>query len=161
MKKDKNIDQFIRKNLNVEKTPLNFSNKIMHQIYASEKVEEKALTSLLQKHTLKNPSVNFTSKVLLQIQAESKSVIYQPVISKKAWYLILSIFMFFIFYVFFYMDNTSTEPNVADTYLLKIESLFSFNFMGLISSPIFALSIFALSTLLFLDNMFRDRSFSS
>ena len=56
MKKDKNLDKFLKENINIERSSLDFTNKVMQQIVADEKNKEKALFSLLQKNLLEEPA---------------------------------------------------------------------------------------------------------
>ncbi len=161
MKQDKSINKFIKEGLEVENTSLDFSKNVMQQIYALDIEKEKALTSLLQKYTLEEPLINFTSNILSKVHLNSKASVYQPVISKKVWYIILAVVMLFISYVFFSLGDTSIQSNIVNSYLIKLENLFSFNLPTLLTSPIFALSIFALSSLLFLDYFLQKRKLSS
>jgi len=160
MKQDKNIDKFIKEGLEVENTSLDFSDYVMQHIHALDIEKEKALTSLLQKHTLEKPSINFTSSILSKIQLNSKTSVYQPVIGAKAWYFIFSGITLFIFYVFLYFGDASSQSNFVSDNLIKWENLFSFNLPPLFTSPLFALSIFALSSLLFLDYFLQKRKLS-
>lgn len=161
MKQDKSVDKFIKEGLEAENTSLGFSDKVMQQIYALDIEKEKALTSLLQKYTLQEPSLNFTTNVLSKIHVTSKVPIYQPVISKKIWYVIFTMVILVISYVFFSLGDTSIQSSIVNSSLIKLENLFSFNLPTLLTSPIFALSIFALSSLLFLDYFLQKRKLSS
>ena len=69
MKEDKNIEKLIRDNLNMEQVPQDFTNKIMDKIEVLDQQEERALSSLMNKHVIESPSVNFTSKVMASIEA--------------------------------------------------------------------------------------------
>ena len=42
MKEDKNIDKFIKQNINIEKPSLDFSNKVMSKVKALELKKEKS-----------------------------------------------------------------------------------------------------------------------
>ena len=64
MKENKNIDKFIKQNINIEKPSLDFSNKVMSQVKAIELNNEKAFSSLMQKNLLETPSVNFTTNIM-------------------------------------------------------------------------------------------------
>jgi len=157
---NKNIDKFIREGFEIENTSLDFSNKVMHQIHALDTAKEKALTSLLQKHTSEKASINFTKNVLIHIDIASKSTNYQPVIGKKAWAVILSIFIAIIFYIASFIEVSPKQLKIVNESISKLGDLFSFNLPEIIISPILALSLFALSTLLFLDYFLRNRKYS-
>lgn len=155
MKQDKKIDKFIKQNLSPENPSAEFSSNIMQQINSLEKINEKALASLLNKHTLEKPSLNFTSKLMQEISAVSKVSVYQPVISKKVWFLIISTILLLVVLAVFNFENTPSQFNYVDVVASKIDGLFSFKMPALISSPILALSMFALSSLLFLDRFLQ------
>ncbi|MEN8124430.1 MAG: hypothetical protein ABFR32_04805 [Bacteroidota bacterium] len=161
MEKDsKNIDKIIQENLDIKNPSLDFTDKVMQQVLTSEVNEEKALTSLLQKHTLETPSLDFTSKVMLGLPQNSSAFVYQPVIGKKTWYFISLIFILLVIYISFNLDTTPKQSEILIPYLIKIKSIFSFNMPDILTSPLFALSMFALSTLLLIDYFIRNRRFS-
>ncbi len=159
-KNSRNIEKFIKQNMEIEKPSLEFTEKVMDQVLASESKKEKALASLIQKHTLNKPSLDFTSKVMISLPQNSPAFVYQPVIGKKAWYLILFSLLLIGVYVFFSADSTPTQTNIINAYITKFGSLFSFKMPYIFTSPLFALSIFALSSLLLLDYFIRNRRFS-
>lgn len=161
MKQEKKIDDFIKEGLEVENTSLNFSNIVMQQIQALDLEKEKALTSLLQKYTLKEPSLNFTTNVLSEIHLNSKTSVYQPVISKKVWYVIFSIVILVVSYVLFSLEGASSQSNMINLNLIKLANVFSFNLPKLLATPLFTLSLFALTSLLFLDYFLQKRKLSS
>lgn len=161
MKQEKKIDDFIKEGLEVENTSLNFSNIVMQQIQALDLEKEKALTSLLQKYTLKEPSLNFTTNVLSEIHLNSKTSVYQPVISKKVWYAIFSIVILVVSYVLFSLEGASSQSNMINLNLIKLANVFSFNLPKLLATPLFTLSLFALTSLLFLDYFLQKRKLSS
>lgn len=152
----KNIDKIIKQNMDIEKPSLEFTEKVMHQILASESIREKALISLLQKHTLKEPSIDFTSKVMSILPKNSHVFVYKPVISKNVWYLLAVGFILMVVYIFLNADDIVTSE-LLNSYIAKIGTVFSFKIPNLLISPIFALSMFALSSLLLLDYFLRNR----
>jgi hypothetical protein len=58
---------------------------------------------------IKNPSFDFTSKVMSQVTAlqESKITTYEPLISKKSWFVISTGFLALIVYLVFSTETTS------------------------------------------------------
>lgn len=155
----KNIDKFIKQNLKIEETSLNFSSNVMEQIYAVDLKKKKALSSLMQKHVIEEPSINFTSNVLSTIEQKSKVSVYQPVIGKKAWIFIGSLIIFIFVYALFNIGSPA-QNSIIDNFFLKIHDYFSFEFPSISISPLFTLSIFALSSLLCLDYFLRNRRLS-
>jgi len=159
MKQDKNIDKFIKQSLSSEKPSSDFSANVMQQINALELENEKALSSLLQKHTLEKPSLNFTSKIMQEIGAREKIGSYQPVIGKKVWFVIFSIILVVVIFTIFNFNNTPSEMTYIDAFISKMSSSFSFKMPALITSPILALSMLALSSFLFLDKFLHRKEY--
>jgi len=161
MKKDKNLDKFLKENINIERSSLDFTNKVMQQIVADEKNKEKALFSLLQKNLLEEPSADFTSNIMSLLKPYAKTSVYTPVIGKKVWILITSLFISVLAYTIFNLEITQTYFTGLDQYIPSFNMDFSFNLPPILTSPLFAMSIFALSSLLFLDYFIRNRRFAS
>ena len=161
MKEDKNIDKFIKQNINIEKPSLDFSNKVMSQVKALELKKEKAFSSLLQKNLIETPSLDFTANIMSAINQDSKASVYIPVIGKKAWLLIASFVLVLLSYTIFNLELTQPYFQDLDKYIPSYDLDFSIVLPPLLTSPLFAISIFALSSLLFLDYFIRNRSLSS
>ena len=155
--KDKNIDNFIRKNIEIQEASMDFSENVMEQIYALDLEKDKALSSLMQKHILDAPSINFTSRVMASIEQKSEIKTYQPVIGKKVWVLISSVIAIIFIFTFLKLDFTATEHIYLENIQSKVSNLFVFEYPSLNISPLFGLGIFALSSLLFLDYFIRNR----
>jgi hypothetical protein len=155
--KDKNIDNFIRKNIEIQEASMDFSENVMEQIYALDLKKDKALSSLMQKHILDAPSINFTSRVMASIEQKSEIKTYQPVIGKKVWVLISSVIAIIFIFTFLKLDFTATEHIYLENIQSKVSNLFVFEYPSLNISPLFGLGIFALSSLLFLDYFIRNR----
>ena len=161
MKEGKNIDKLIKQNLNIEKPSLDFSNKVMYQVKAFELKKERAFSSLIQKNQLETPSIDFTSNVMSVIYQDSKVSVYTPVIGKKAWFLIASFILILLSYTIFNLEVTQPYFTGLDKYIPSYDLDLSFNLPPILTSPLFAISIFALSLLLFLDYFVRNRSYFS
>jgi len=155
--KDKNIDNFIKQNLDIQEPSKDFSGNVMEQIYALDLEKDKALSSLMQKHVLETPSINFTSRLMASIEQQSKITAYKPVIGKKVWFLISSVVVFIFVYTFLKLDFTATKHVYLENLQSKVNNLFVFEYPSLDISPIFGLGIFALSSLLFVDYFIRNR----
>ena len=52
---------------------------------------EKLVEHMMKESSLESPSPDFTQRVMAEILAteKSKALVYKPVISKKAWFIIL------------------------------------------------------------------------
>ena len=155
--KDKNIDDFIKQNLDIQEPSKDFSGNVMEQIYALDLKKDKALSSLMQKHVLEAPSINFTSRLMASIEQQSKITAYKPVIGKKVWFLIISVVLFIFVYTFLKSDFAIKENIYLENLQGKLNNLFVFEYPSLDISPIFGLGIFALSSLLFIDYFIRNR----
>lgn len=158
--KEKNIDKFIKQNLDIQEPSKDFSGNVMEEIYALDLKKDKALSSLMQKHVLEAPSLNFASRVMASIEQKSEIKAYQPVIGKKVWFLIISVVALIFVYTFLQLDFTASKHIYLENLQNKVNSLFLFEFPSLSISPLFGLSIFALSSLLFLDYFIRNRRLS-
>ena len=66
-----------------------FTENLMQQIETQESlVINPALQTLLSQHLVESPSIDFTEKVMKGIVSAEQKTVYEPVISKKAWYSI-------------------------------------------------------------------------
>lgn len=164
MKEDKKIDKLIRESLKMEQPSIDFTNKIMNQIEVADAKQEKALGSLLKKNALESPSLNFTQRVMAEVEKASVKVADVPIISKKAW-VFISIFVGSIL-VFTLMtgEKDTSSSNALDGVMEKFDQIltnsFTFDLPAILTSPLFGLSMFALSSLLFLDYFMKNRKLS-
>ena len=83
-KKDKNI---LKKG--IMETKSDFTSNLMDQINA----EEKALSNVLTSNAKLETSPDFTSLLMAQLEGKSPAVVYKPVISKKTWFVLASLFL--------------------------------------------------------------------
>ena len=155
MKEDKKLDKLIRESLKMEAPSVDFTNKIMNQIEAFETIEEKALGSLLKKNAMESPSLNFTARVMAEVEKVSIKVADTPIISKKAW-VFISIFVGSIFvFTLLTVEKDTSSSNVLNGTIEKFDQILTnsltFDLPAILTSPLFGLSVFALSSLLFLD----------
>jgi len=160
MKEEDNIemDKLIRQNLHVEKPSSDFSIQVMQQIAITKK--DKALSTLIQRNLLEKPSADFTANVMTNIDQLEKASIYIPVISKKVWVLIASLFMIVTAYTLITLDTTQSYFTRLEKYTPSFNNDLTFDLPPILTSPLFALSIFSLSALLFLDYFIRNRKLS-
>ena len=180
MKEDKNIDKLIRDSLRIEKGPEDLADKIMAKIEAAEQIEEKALRSLMGKHLLESPSADFATRVMSQIEAaaapekastvdsESAIVTDPVIIGKKAWMIIAATLFGFVIYVLQAGTESETSPNIYEGFMSKTGEFFSqisgsvsYQLPELLTNPLFAISLFALSILLLLEHLLRYNRISA
>lgn len=69
----------------------------------TDKHIEKLVDKMMKETTLEKPSIDFTDRIMSQVEAISKpsGVVYQPLISKKIWALVLIGFVALVMYSFF------------------------------------------------------------
>lgn len=163
MSEEEKIEKLIRDSLQTEQPSADFKNNIMGQIEAFDAKEEKALGSLLGKHIMESPSINFTDRVMHEIHKASITVVNKPIIGKKTWIFIAISLLSLVVYSIF-ISIGSTEPSIVggliDDGMNKLPSVPTFDLPGILTSPIFGLSVFALSSLLFLDYYLRNKQIS-
>ncbi len=160
MKEDGKIDKLIRESLKMEQPSKDFTNNIMGQIGALDAKEEKALASLIKRNTLESPSLNFTDRVMGEIEKSSVAIVNKPIIGKKAWGFIGMCLTLIIAYVLLAPSKETATSLYLDNVMAKYDGMFSFDLPSMLSSPLVAISVFALSSLLFLDYVLRNRSLS-
>jgi hypothetical protein len=97
---------------------------------------DKQFGELMKNVRIESPSSNFTLSVMSRIQAEAavtrKQLIqdYQPVISKRTWWVISIIFIGLIIYISI-SGGDNSQANVPDSRSLITESLSKINSGGL------------------------------
>jgi len=75
----------------------------------SDKNVEKFIDSVIKNASLETPSLDFTSKIMAQVEAleQKKVIMYQPLISRKVWILIAMALISILIYAF------SSDESVA------------------------------------------------
>ncbi len=160
MKEDGKLDKLIRESLKAEQPSKAFTNNIMDQLHSLESNKEKALGSLIKKSVLESPSPNFTDRVMGEIEKSSMAMVNQPIIGKKAWTFILIGLISIVAYVLVSPSQETATSQYLDNAISKFDGAFTFDLPALLISPLFAISVFALSSLLFLDYFLRNRTLS-
>ena len=164
MKEDEKIDKLIRESLKMEQPSVDFTNKIMDQIEVVDAKQEKALSSLLKKNTLESPSLNFTARVMAEVEKASVKVADAPIIGKKTWTFIGMLISSIFVYVLMTGEKNTATSQAVDGIINKVDNALSnsmtFDLPPLLTSPLFGLSVFALSSLLFLDYFMKNRKIS-
>ncbi len=85
----------------------------------------KDIEHLIKEADLHHPSIDFSKNVMGQIEAltEQKEMIYQPLISKKAWLVIAVALVLICIAVMFLSDEKSSVLNRVDLSFLNFESI--------------------------------------
>jgi len=161
-KSDKHIKNIIS-TAGIDKAPVDFTSKVMQDVFVStneEALKDATLSSLLKRTSIEEPSQDFVSSIMDQVETPIE-IKYQPLISKKTWLIISGVVMAFILFIFL---SGSTEEstsifNKVSPYLNNMNNLFSNPLKGFVLSPLLAISIICLSSLLLLDTILKRRSF--
>ncbi len=156
MNHKENIDKLIRQHLQEEQTGNNFTGKLMQKIIKGGNMEEFAMRQLAKKYLPEHTPEEFTTKVMQKITADSKSTVYQPVISKKIWMVIFSFLSVFIITVLFFSVKGNQQTSVVGSYFTKIINILSADYPKILTSPLLAMSMFVMSSLFFLDYFIRE-----
>ena len=170
---NKGKKEHIKKMLNqvgVEKAPVDFTQQVMQDIFVStseEGLKDEKLATLLKEPNLEIPSTMFVSNVMKDIEMQ-RNLEYKPLISKKGWLLIGGFFVGMLVFVFF--KDAPQEPSAVLTKLLpyleeaknRLDVSYSpkgrFNAPEL--SPILAISLFCLSSMLIFETILKRRLFT-
>ncbi|MFH1320423.1 MAG: hypothetical protein ABII90_07210 [Bacteroidota bacterium] len=153
----------------MEKPSRDFTSRIMNRIEQSETVKDSITQGILQKAGTESPSAHFTRNVMQQVSAPSESFarLYEPVISKKGWYMIAA-FIMIVTGIGFLSNNTSSPVDKVtggaisivklymDTALSSFNSIMTnFNF----SLPLLT-SLMVIGLLLLLDRLINRPAFA-
>ncbi len=163
--KEKNTIIKLIQIVDLDKPSVNFSDKVIAEvsiIAEDEMLNDIQLVSLLKKNSLEIPNPDFTKKIMNKVITNTVTY-YQPLISKKAWNVIIIFFVSFIIYLLL------SEPSKA--YKNSYISEFSIVYNNLITSlgdsliqniqipSILIVSILCLSILLLLDATIRAKKY--
>lgn len=135
--------------LAADKPTVDFTGSVM-EIIEADAAREAALKSLLQQPTTDGPAFNFTASVMAQITSKNQSVVFKPIITKKAWYVIGAVVMLFLLLIG--LSNSSahtiTDQSRLNSLLKQIDHLPS----------IYLMAIITVGVLLFIDYLFTQRT---
>lgn len=164
-KKEEHKIKKLIQSIELETPSENFTESVMMKIHYSNNEEilnDKRLTALLKKNGQEIPSVNFVDNVMARVTKKVETAVYKPIISKRMWGILLSLFVGFILYGILY------EPTISDqTYIAKYASMFENiisdfgnSLVKNIQIPsILFVSTFCLSTLLLIDYFLNSKRY--
>lgn len=107
---------------------------------SDEKNIEAFIDKLMSADTLEQPSVNFTDKVMSQVEAVSntKAIVYKPLISKTVWFIIIGAFIALAGYL------TINETKANNSWFNRFDwSNVSFNLFENVSSNLSSTLMYA------------------
>ena len=153
---EKRWDEAFKKNLILDDASGDFTEKVMQRIDTMEELKEKALGNLFKKYAQEEPSALFSEKIMSQL-IEKPGFVYEPVISKRAWFLIgLTAAAIFILVLRTSPTEELNNP-VYSNLLLKFNKLIDIELPAIFSSKLLAISLTAGSMLMVLEAFFRSR----
>lgn len=116
--KDDKLKQLL-KQAGTDKVADGFTGSVMNIIEA-DNLRETALQSLLKQHPAEGPSFDFTASVMRQVSAQRKPLVIQPIITKKAWYVIASVFVLFILIAFATSSKPAATNAIGDSHITSL-----------------------------------------
>ncbi len=123
-----------------------------------DKYIEKLVENLMDQSSPETPPMDFTTKVMSQVLSaeKSKALVYRPVISKKAWFIIFGVIVALFAFL---LLNLKTTPSAFNIDL----SVFSFDkrfnpYPGLHISPMTA-NILLVATLMLFVQIFLLKNY--
>ena len=157
-KSDKHIKKIISK-VELDKAPIDFTSKVMQDVFIStneEALKDPALSSLLKRTSTEEPSQNFVSLIMNQVE-NPVEIKYQPLIGKKTWFIIAGVLISFILFALLNDSPSQSTPIIdkALPYLDSLNSLIANPFKGFKMSPLLAISLMCLSSLLLVDTFLK------
>ena len=138
----------------------NFTELVMNEIRPAvqyEGVVNQALKSLLRQTAVEVPSSDFTQTVMSKVEVIDHK--QEPIISKKAWYIIGTAAAVLIGLLGI-SEQASKSPQMVTNYFIGLGNELSTVFNGIYSVPsIYLLTIIAISVLLLIDYFVRGKHF--
>jgi hypothetical protein len=112
---------------------------------------ENLVENLVTESGLESPSVNFTANVMSEVLSaqKSKSWVYKPVISKKAWFIIFASLLALFAFLLLNMKTTTSKINF-DLSIFGFDKWFN-SFSGLPVSPLTGNVLLAATLMLFVQ----------
>jgi len=159
-KKDEHIKNIVSQ-VRVDRAPNNFTDNVMKDVLIftnQEALKSRELSSLLKRTSIQTPSENFTSDIVKLVSIE-KEMDFKPLINKKAWFIVVTILIFMILFVYF---NEMPQQSYAifdkiSPYLEETQHLFVNPFKGLRFSPLLIISVLCLSSMLIFETVLKRK----
>ena len=153
---EKRWDEILKKNLILDDASVDFTDNVMQRIDAMEELKEKALGNLFKKYVQEEPSALFSEKIMSQLIAKP-GFVYEPVISKRAWFLIGLVAAAIFILVLRTSPTEELNNPVYSNLLLKFNKLIDIELPAILSSKLLAISLTACSMLMVLEAFFRSK----
>lgn len=153
MEKD-SLKNIVAQNLRA-KPSSNFTDKVMKSVLAQ--ADEALLKSTFKANLIYGAPDNFTAKVLQKITQKEPVTAYQPVIGKKVWYILATIFIL-IFALGLKSSPTTNDPKYLTTALNIFNSKLNLFSQYLISNSFLILLIISISGLIIIDSLLKSEN---
>ena len=86
------------------------------------KKQDDILKKLLKESPLESPSVDFSKKVMQQIERKHEVKVYSPLISKTAWTAIAAMFLLSLVWIYYNPSSTVSSTTIALQERINIEN---------------------------------------
>jgi hypothetical protein len=127
----------------------------MEEVEAQEPVINPVLKALLKRNGIEDPSIDFTHRIIAQIETRDFHTTYKPIISQKAWLIIISMVVFFVFYLGF-SEQASKPTDGLTPYFIGIGNTLNTILTNVNSVPfLYLITFISISALLVMDYLFR------
>jgi hypothetical protein len=143
----------------LDKPSHDFTGLIMEEVKAQkEAVINPALKSLLKRNGIEMPSIDFTQNIMTLVEVHDFQPTYKPIISKKVWFIIISVVAFFVLHLSS-SEQTLKSPYGLTTYFIRIGNKLNAILTNVNSVPsLYLITFISLSALLVMDYLLRIRS---
>jgi hypothetical protein len=141
-----------------DKPSLNFTELVMEEVEAQEPVINPDLKVLLKRNGIENLFPDFTHSIITQVEAHDFHTTYKPIITKKAWFIIISMILIFVLYLSF-SEQTSKSPGGGLTpYFINTGNLLNIILTNVYYIPaLYLVTFISISTLLIMDYLLRTK----
>jgi len=142
-----------------DKPSVNFTRVVTEEVKTQkEAVVNPALKSLLKRNGIENLPIDFTQNVMAQLGTRDFHTSRQPIVARKAWFIIISAIVLLGLYLGF-AEQSSKSPDGVIRYFIDSGNavttlLTSVNFVP----RVYLITIISLSGLLLTDYVLRKRS---
>src|SRR4051812_17151041 len=153
-KKRDELKSLIQK-VELDKPSLNFTDLVMEEIKSPEPVINPALKILLKRNGIENLSMDFTHRIITQVEGHDFRTTFAPIVTRKAWFIILSAISVFVLYL------VLSKPTVGGLthYFVDIGNALNIILTNVYSIPsLFLITIISMGTLMLMDYLLRIRN---
>lgn len=153
-KKRDELKDLIQK-VELDKPSLNFTDLVMEEVEVQEPIINPALKVLLKRNGIETLSIDFTHSIITQVEVHDFHTTYKPIITKKAWLVIISVVVFFVLYLGS-SEQTLKSPDGLAKYFTSIGNKLNTILINVNSVPsLYLITFISVSALLVMDYLLR------